>query len=93
MYIKFISLLVLTFPSFAFSFENIKIQIDEFSINKYEITIKEFKEFAERTGLITEAEKTGGGYEWGIGWEKEPIGITKLLMAKLQIAYMNQLFT
>ena len=70
MYIKFISLLVLTFPSFAFSFENIKIQIDEFSINKYEITIKEFKEFAERTGLITEAEKTGGGYEWGTGWEK-----------------------
>lgn len=70
MYIKFISLLLLIFPSFAFSFENIKIKIDEFSINKYEITIKEFKEFAERTGLITEAEKTGGGYEWGIGWEK-----------------------
>ena len=70
MYIKFISLLLLIFPSFAFSFENIKIKIDKFSINKYEITIKEFKEFTERTGLITEAEKTGGGYEWGAGWEK-----------------------
>ena len=69
MYIKFISLLLLIFPSFAFSFENIKIKIDEFSINKYEITIKEFKEF-KRTGLITEAEKTGGGYELGGGWEK-----------------------
>ena len=70
MYIRFIILLFLFFPIFVFSFENIKIQIDDFSINKYEITIKEFKEFAKETNFITEAERTGGGYEWGAGWEK-----------------------
>ena len=54
----------------VFAFENTKINFENFSLNKYEITIKEFKKYAKNYNLITEAEKTGGGYEWGAGWEK-----------------------
>ncbi len=57
--------------SVGFAFENSKIKIKDFSINKYEITIKEFEDFTNKTNFITEAEKTGGGYEWGMGWEKK----------------------
>ena len=67
---KFILFVFLLIPNVCFSFENTKVKIDNFSINKYEITIKEFEEFANNTNLITEAERTGGGYEWGAGWEK-----------------------
>ncbi len=53
-----------------FSFENTKINLGSFSINKYEITIKEFSEYAEKNKIKTLAEKNGGGYEWGAGWVK-----------------------
>jgi len=66
----FIILAYFSFFSNSNSFENTKIKITEFSINKYEVTIKEFEEFANKINFLTEAEKTGGGYEWGIGWEK-----------------------
>ena len=52
------------------SFENPKIKIENFFINKYEVTIKEFEQFAKKNNYITLAEKNGGGYEWGTGWEK-----------------------
>ena len=52
------------------AFENQKINLGKFSINKYEITIKEFYEYASKNNIITLAEKNGGGYEWGAGWEK-----------------------
>ena len=52
------------------AFENLKINFGNYSLNKYEITIKEFKKYAKKNNIITEAEKTGGGYEWGAGWEK-----------------------
>lgn len=67
---KLILFVLLLIPNIVFSFENTKVKIDNFSINKYEITIKEFEEFADNIDLITEAERTGGGYEWGAGWEK-----------------------
>ena len=54
----------------AKAFENLKINFGNYSLNKYEITIKEFKKYAQKNNIITEAEKTGGGYEWGAGWEK-----------------------
>ena len=52
------------------AFENIKINFGNYSLNKYEITIKEFKKYAQKNNIITEAEKTGGGYDGGAGWEK-----------------------
>ena len=54
----------------AFSFENSKIDLGNFLINKYEVTIKEFREYAARNNIKTEAELNGGGYEWGAGWVK-----------------------
>ena len=58
----------------AFSYEkdfiNKRVSLGQFAINKYEITIKEFKEYAKKNNVITLAEKNGGGYEWGAGWEK-----------------------
>lgn len=37
-----------------------------------EITIAAFTRFAQATGLTTTAERTGGGQEWGAGWERRP---------------------
>ena len=54
----------------AFSFENNKIDLGNFLINKYEITIKEFREYAFQNKIKTKAELNGGGYEWGAGWVK-----------------------
>jgi len=54
----------------VYSFTNEKINFGSFYLNKFEVTIQEFKEYADKNKIITEAEKTGGGYEWGAGWEK-----------------------
>jgi len=71
-YIKKIILLLILILNFnnAFAFINEKINFTSFYLNKYEVTISEFKEYALKNNIITEAEKTGGGYEWGAGWEK-----------------------
>ena len=37
--------------------------------------IKEFYEYASKNNIITLAEKNGGGYEWGAGWEKGLLGL------------------
>ena len=52
------------------AFENQRVNLGKFSINKYEITIKEFSEYALKNNIQTLAEKNGGGYEWDAGWEK-----------------------
>ena len=67
---KKIIFLVFFIFSNAFAFENPKINFGKFSLNKYEITILEFKQYANQKKLITQAEKSGGGYEWGAGWVK-----------------------
>ena len=54
----------------AFSFENNKIDLGNFLINKYEITIKEFRKYAVQNKIKTKAELNGGGYEWKSGWVK-----------------------
>ena len=61
-----ISLLIL-FPSIAVAD---KVQIDGFSIDSTEVTVGAFKKYAEASGLKTQAELAGGGYEWGFGWER-----------------------
>jgi sulfatase modifying factor 1 len=63
-------LVIFIFPKVSNAFVNEKINFEKFSLNKYEITIQEFKKYAIENNIITEAEKTGGGYEWGAGWEK-----------------------
>ena len=41
-------------------------------IDRTEVTIHQFEKFAQQTKLLTEAEKKGGGFEWGFGWERKP---------------------
>ena len=63
--IKYFSILLLILPIKVFSFENEKINFGKFSLNKYEVTIMEFNNYTIKNEVITEAEKNGGGYEWG----------------------------
>jgi formylglycine-generating enzyme len=47
-----------------------RVTIGAFAIDTTEVTIAQFREFASATGVKTEAEKSGGGFEWGAGWER-----------------------
>ena len=40
-------------------------------IDKTEVSTRQFAEFADQTGFKTEAEKKGGGFEWGFGWVRK----------------------
>ena len=53
-----------------YGFDNPKINFGSFSLNKFEITISEFKKYTDQKKILTAAEKSGGGYEWGAGWVK-----------------------
>ena len=44
--------------------------VGAFKIDKAEVTVAEFKNFADLVGLVTAAERDGGGFEWGAGWER-----------------------
>ena len=59
--------LLILFPSIVVAD---KVQIDGFSIDSTEVTVGAFKKYAEASGLKTQAELAGGGYEWGFGWER-----------------------
>ncbi|MFZ4428694.1 MAG: SUMF1/EgtB/PvdO family nonheme iron enzyme, partial [Saprospiraceae bacterium] len=48
------------------------VTVSNFFISKYEVTVKQFKEFADASGYKTDAEKDGGSYLWnGKEWEKK----------------------
>jgi formylglycine-generating enzyme required for sulfatase activity len=49
-----------------------RVELDGFSIDRSEVTIEAFVRFADRVGLVTEAEQNGGGFEWGAGWQRRP---------------------
>lgn len=49
-----------------------RVSLAKFQIDRTEVTISAFEAFAERTGLVTAAEKGGGGFEYGAGWERRP---------------------
>jgi formylglycine-generating enzyme len=48
------------------------VQVGTFAIDRTEVTIAAFRAFKAATGLVTEAERQGGGFEWGAGWERRP---------------------
>lgn len=49
-----------------------RVSLGIFQIDRTEVTITAFAAFARRTGLVTVAEKAGGGFEFGAGWERRP---------------------
>src|SRR5215210_6522290 len=46
--------------------------IGTFSVYRAEVTIRAFAAFANATGLVTEAERAGGGFEWAGNWTRRP---------------------
>ena len=56
---RLIILIFLIIPTTLLAFENPKIKINNFYIQKYEVTISEFLNFANKTNFKTEAEKQG----------------------------------
>ncbi len=48
------------------------VQVNDFYIGKYEITVEQFREFVSATSYQTDAEKSDGSYIWiGTKWEKQ----------------------
>ena len=46
-----------------------RVRVGSFEIDQTEVTVQKFASFAARTGLVTAAERAGGGFEWGAGWQ------------------------
>jgi len=49
-----------------------KVSLGHWSIDRTEVTIAQFVRYAQATGVMTQAEKEGGGFEFGAGWERRP---------------------
>jgi len=47
-------------------------KIDGFAIDRTEVTVGQFRRFVKATGLVTSAEKQGGGLVYAAGWERKP---------------------
>jgi formylglycine-generating enzyme required for sulfatase activity len=45
---------------------------DRFRIDRTEVTIDQFRAFAQSKGIKTAAELEGGGFEYGAGWGRRP---------------------
>ena len=65
-----LSVLALALPSVAAADMDMQ-KIDTFLIDRTEVTVGQFRHFVKATGLVTEAEKDGGGLVYGAGWEKK----------------------
>lgn len=47
-------------------------EIGEFSIDRTEVTVGQFRRFVDETGTVTAAERDGGGLVYEAGWERKP---------------------
>jgi sulfatase modifying factor 1 len=47
-----------------------RVRIDNFAIDRTEVTIGQFRAFARATNLTTAAEREGGGFEYAGGWTR-----------------------
>ena len=65
---------LLTFLGSVLSAANIShaevVYIKDFSIDRTEVTVAAFAEYAKLEDIVTQAEKQGGGYEWAAGWKR-----------------------
>lgn len=49
-----------------------RIDISTFAIDATEVTVGQFARFAAKHRMTTAAEREGGGFEYGAGWERRP---------------------
>lgn len=47
-------------------------RLDRFDIDRTEVSIGEFRRFVRATGMVTQAERAGGGSTFEAGWERRP---------------------
>jgi formylglycine-generating enzyme required for sulfatase activity len=47
-----------------------RVDLGDFKIDLTEVSIGRFAEYAKRKGIVTEAERSGGGFEYVMGWQK-----------------------
>lgn len=64
-------------PSLAQSQQAVKTLSDKqplghWAIDRTEVNIGQFALYVQATGTVTRAEKEGGGFEFGAGWERRP---------------------
>ncbi len=64
------ALLLVTFAAHAQVAE--RVVLPSFAIDRTEVTIAQFQRYMQATGTVTRAEKEGGGFEYGAGWERRP---------------------
>jgi formylglycine-generating enzyme required for sulfatase activity len=49
-----------------------KVELSDFYLHRYEVTVQEFGQFIAATGYQTDADKDGGSYAWdGSAWKKK----------------------
>jgi sulfatase modifying factor 1 len=48
------------------------VALEGFRIDRTEVTVARFDAFLKATGRLSAAEREGGGFEWGAGWERRP---------------------
>lgn len=48
------------------------VRLDQFAIDRSEVTIAQFAEFVASSQLVTRAEREGGGFEYVGGWQRRP---------------------
>ena len=51
---------------------NERIPLGRYALDMTEVSIGAFQQFAKSETLTTTAEVSGGGFEWGNGWERRP---------------------
>lgn len=49
-----------------------RARLGTFALDRTEVTIGRFRAFARTTGLVTVAEREGGGFEFAGGWTRRP---------------------
>ena len=69
---KYTLLGLLLFTSATYAQVGDKVALPNFAIDRTEVTIGQFERYVRATGTITRAEKEGGGFEFGTGWERRP---------------------
>ncbi|WP_126976175.1 formylglycine-generating enzyme family protein [Frigidibacter oleivorans] len=49
-----------------------RVVLGQVALDRTEVTVGRFAAFVDATSLLTTAERSGGGNEWGAGWERRP---------------------
>lgn len=49
-----------------------RVPLGRLAIDRTEVTVSQFGAYATSRGVVTAAEREGGGFEYGSGWERRP---------------------